>query len=476
MEPLALPLRSRAAVLERRLVLDATLLLALTSVILDLGPRAGFFPCTMPLATFSTGVTLAVALAGFTGSVATRGFNPINYMYWFYHAFVFMVPTLLQVWRQQFPWAGTYRPDEIVFSNMLVSISMASYALAYSRVPQRDRAGRELRPIWQVLAAVSVVNALAAGASVALAGSALFAPRGSVSEFERGGNEDLLLTGAKFAVFAGSLATVGLWRLHRQSGEPRRGLVLRVMLAAVAAAICLNNPIANARYVFMGVTVGFFFIFTQIHTVSAKAALGAVTVSALYLAFGAVKHLATQGWSGDLNVGDYLMRVDFDGFQQTINVVRMVDATGVGYAKNFLGAALFFVPRALWAAKPHPLGMLAADAAGYAYDNLASPYVSEGYYALGLPGVLLFSYALGALACYLDGAAERARQSGLDSWQSVLAVYLSGFVVILMRGSINGVFPGIGVGLLALLGVFIASRAMVRRNHWALPAPAREPD
>jgi len=475
MEPLALTLRSRAALLTRWLVLDVTLVLAVGSVILDLGPRAGFFSCTGPLATFSTGVTLTLAIAGFVGSVATRGFNPVNYMYWFYHAFVFMVPSLLQVWRQQFPWGGAYRPDEIVFSNMLVSVSMASYALAYSRLPAREAGGAKLGPVWPALATVSLVNALGAAASVALAGAALFAPRGSVT-IERGGNEDLLLTGAKFAVFAGSLLTVGLWRLHRGSDDRRRGLALTLMLAAVGLAVCLNNPIANARYVFMGVTVGFFFMFTRIHTVSAKAALGAMSVAALYLAFGAIKHLATEKFNSDINVGDYLLRVDFDGFQQTINVVRMVERTGVGYAKNFLGALLFFVPRALWAAKPVPLGMLAADAAGYAYDNLASPYVSEAYYALGVPGVLIFSYGLGALARHLDGAAERARLARRDSWQSVLAVYLSGFIVILMRGSINGVFPGIGVGLLALLGVFVVSRAMVRPNPWALPAPtARAP-
>ena len=475
MGSLALPPPSRAVVLKRRAVLDATLLLAAGSVILDLGPRAGFFPCTEALTTVSTGVTLMVALAGFTGAVTTRGFNPVNYMYWFYHAFVFMVPSLLQVWRQQFPWGGTYRPDEIVFANMLVSISMASYALAYSRLPNRETGGGDLGSVPQVLSTVSVMNVGAAAASVALAGAALFAPRGSLGAFERGGNEDLLLTGAKFAVFAGSLLTVGLWRLHRGSSQRRRCLVLGLMLAAVGLAICLNNPIANARYVFMGVTVGFFFIFTQIHTVPAKAALGAVAVAALYLAFGAIKHLATANLNSDINVEDYLLRVDFDGFQQTIIVVRMVDATGVGYAKNFLGALLFFVPRALWAAKPIPLGMLAADAAGYTYDNLASPYVSETYYALGVPGVLLFSYALGALACYLDGAAEGARQSRIDSWQSVSAVYLSGFIVILMRGSINGVFPGIGVGFLSLLAVFMVSRAMARPNRWALPATARDP-
>src|SRR3569623_1986762 len=122
MGSLGLPPPSRAVLQKRHAVLDATLLLAVGSAILDLGPCAGFYPG--------------------------------NYMYWFYHAFVFMVPSLLQVWRQQFPWGGTYRPDEIVFSNMLVSVSMASYTLAYSRVPKRERSVRELRPIWQVLATV----------------------------------------------------------------------------------------------------------------------------------------------------------------------------------------------------------------------------------------------------------------------------------------------------------------------------------
>src|SRR3569623_421643 len=179
MEPLALTLRSRAALLTRWSVLDVTLVLAVGSAILDLGPRAGFFSCTGPLATCSTGVTLTLAIAGFVGAVATRGCNPVNYMYWFYHAFVFMVPSLLQVWRQQFPWGGTYRPDEIEFSIMLVSVSMASYALAYIRLPIGETGGGDLGSVPQVLSTVSVMNVVAAAASVALAGAAMFAPRGS---------------------------------------------------------------------------------------------------------------------------------------------------------------------------------------------------------------------------------------------------------------------------------------------------------
>lgn len=87
-------------------------------------------------------------------------------------------------------------------------------------------------------------------------------------------------------------------------------------------------------------------------------------------------------------LANLINKPDFDVYQQIVNGLAYFETAGVSLGRQLAGAALFFVPRAMWADKAIPTGDLVGWASGYAFTNLSAPPALEGLVDFGVPGAL----------------------------------------------------------------------------------------
>ena len=109
------------------------------------------------------------------------------------------------------------------------------------------------------------------------------------------------------------------------------------------------------------------------------------------------------------------------------------------------GWFFFYVPRSFWHGKQEATGSMAAEAAGYTFTRISMPLPGELYSDGGFLAVTLGMFFWGYLVQRLDRTFR-----GFGLWHarmrpihSMLAILLTAFMPILMRGSLLSVVPGV---------------------------------
>jgi len=169
-----------------------------------------------------------------------------------------------------------------------------------------------------------------------------------------------------------------------------------------------------------------------------------------------VKHLGETGKSyNTYDLSDYIVGgVDFDSFQQLVNITRFVKDQGYSWGINFVSGISFFVPRSLWESKPVNLGILAAQYQGYFYTNLSAPIVGELYYAGDLIAVVLGALFIGLLTGRADSYLRQAKAS----YYYFVGIWISSFSFIIFRGSFGSIAPPIMLGLCSSILLLYVNR------------------
>jgi hypothetical protein len=127
-----------------------------------------------------------------------------------------------------------------------------------------------------------------------------------------------------------------------------------------------------------------------------------------------------------------------------------VNDSGISWGSNFVGAALFFVPRTLWEAKPEPTSWVIYETMDRSRvigtANLSTPLMAEGYYAFGWAGALLISilYWWG-----ISWVTLRSRKD-IDSWAFLSRGLFAGLALVFLRGTLT-------VGVSAAAGLLVAA-------------------
>ena len=247
--------------------------------------------------------------------------------------------------------------------------------------------------------------------------------------------------------------------------QPRPTQGPTLALTALAAATCLsfNYPPALPRFALFGCAIALLSIRLNLFSPRLKLALALTAPPLLFLLFPAVKMLG-HAERGVLEMAQimaqtdptlYLLRVDFDGFKQIADTLVYLETEPLRWGANYAGVLLFFVPRALWPAKPTDSGELVSSALGYPYTNVSSPLPAEALLAFGIPGVLLTSPARGAMTARIEGNAQ-ARQT---LHHLVLYSITMGFITVILRGALNGVAPQFATAFLAYAAITWRARA-----------------
>ncbi len=156
---------------------------------------------------------------------------------------------------------------------------------------------------------------------------------------------------------------------------------------------------------------------------------------------------------------------DYDAFEMVANTVQAVKVRGVAYGYNFLGAALFFVPRSIWPEKPHGTGWTVGEIVGYSSLSLilSSPLWAEFYYGGGFPLLIVGFWFYG----YLTRRAER--QEFRPPIAAVFVAYAAGLQTYLLRGDLLNAVSIIAPGAI-LLFMFVCKPV---RSRSAMRGPKR---
>lgn len=280
---------------------------------------------------------------------------------------------------------------------------------------------------------------------------------GTPTDDAGGGGEagSALLRG--FGTVPAMLALLFLTRWLVTSPEARRrpAVVLPWAGLLVVNAI-VNNPISNPRYWFLTVLFALLFTVFPRSPVMYRAAL------ALGLAVALLVFPFTDRFRYDEDgrraletdsVLEPLVVKDYDQLNMFANTVTFADdGHGHSYGEQLMGAALFFVPRGVWADKPEDTGFLVGGWMGTDSANLSSPLWAELWLDFGPLGMSLAFAGVGYLAARTDRRYVR-RTVDDPSPGNVLAVVvpvLAGYSFILLRGSLLQASGRIGIALLCL--------------------------
>ena len=152
-----------------------------------------------------------------------------------------------------------------------------------------------------------------------------------------------------------------------------------MFILAIIINFIVNNPLSSPRFHFLSMALAILVIFRKNRWEIIKCSFIFSFAILLFYSVPLVKHLGET--SGDYNkygLSEYLVKgVDFDSFQQLVNITRFVTDKGYSWGENFVAGIGFFMPRSIWQTKPTNLGILAAEHQGYFYTNLSAPLVGE---------------------------------------------------------------------------------------------------
>ncbi|AIO30896.1 putative membrane protein [Burkholderia cenocepacia] len=406
----------------------------------------------------------------FWEAIASKGARPIATVFWLYHAFFLLIPGWLQVINNFYPWARVATDADMEYALCAVTLGLWSFSTAYQlrgrRVADAIVAAKSVTAtrINALKIMLALGGSIPAMALIAIVGPASFLQeRSALGEMIYQSDElALVYNAAKFSVFGVAIALAAYVENDRKSRsvvKRKRYLPVLSMFSLFCAAVAtfVNNPLSSPRFHFLGMLLGALLVLRPLRRRSTRIILWTTAPVFLYTLFPVVKNLGeAMSQQGDFlpDIGAYLIGgVDFDGLQQLANIARMTEGLGISWGSNFLSAIFFWVPRSLWAGKATITGALAADYVGYEYSNLSAPLIGEALSGLGMLGVVVFFTALGWLAARYDArynASLTQRRLGLDR---LLVGTVAGFLFILLRGSLNAVFPQIGVSLLVVIAL-----------------------
>jgi hypothetical protein len=252
-----------------------------------------------------------------------------------------------------------------------------------------------------------------------------------------------------------SLLFLTRWLVTSRRARRRPGVVLAWAGLLVINAI-VNNPVANPRYWFLTVLFALLFTLFPRSPVMYRAALALGVVIALLIFPFSDRFRYDERGQRPVETGSLLEPLvikDYDQVNMFANTITYAgDGNGHAYGEQLAGAALFFVPRAMWEGKPEDTGFVIGAWMGTDSPNLSSPLWAELWLDFGPLGMTAAFVAVGYLAARTDRRYVR-RTVDDPSPGNVLAVVvplLAGYSFILLRGSLLQASGRIGIALLCL--------------------------
>jgi len=438
----------------------AVIMLATSTMLVSLAPfliegHVGY-SAEVQLAALSI---LIVSAAGMIRSVLQSDRGLADLFFWFYFLYIFAFPAVLQASAGAFPWPYPVNGDAAILTAFATNLFLVAYLFgSHGNAVARRPASRANAFNLLIFTLLSIgIGALA----VIVVGPTLLLS--SRDQLSMAINDKALayplFVGRGFVLVA-LLLNLGAWR----GADTDRFIGSVSVLASLALVVLLFNPLATARFQFLGALVAVLVVLIGKPTPVLKASILLGMTFALFFAFASIKGLASTG-SFDVTTLDDLkrtiFRVDYDSFQLSVAITDYVRQEGYSWGHNLASAVLFFVPRPLWPGKADPTGDVVTKYLGWDYTNVSSPLPMEFYLAFGLIGVLAGGALVGRAVNKIELLGGGAGHYGYSKY--VLAL-VAGFMTIMLRGSMVTALAQVGVAFIALwiaqlMGVMTRTRA-----------------
>ncbi|MBU3004332.1 hypothetical protein [Paraglaciecola arctica] len=401
----------------------------------------------------------------------------ISYMFEFFMLFFIALPATVQISLNKFPWFAIFQPVYLCWAFGILALSQMAYqsGIAFQEYKNQNRIdppnkfeltiGNSLfysKWAWS-LALLAVIFALAAGPSN------LF-----VARFERGEVSFSGLT-QQFLFMCRSLSLLAMViLLFLVKYTPHFGLRRQNIYATLIFLVpflCINYLPALPRFLLFGMFLALSTVFFNYFRPKNKALVAMVSIAALFIIFPTIKSLGTGEFdvtsfsqrADSSAITTYLLRVDFDAYMQIASTIQyyIQSPSPLRYGENFIGVALFFIPSALWTEKPIPTGVIVSAGLDYQYINVSSPLQAEALMGFGIIGPALIFYLLAFYISKIECQAKPYKNSTpLASSFFIYAIFM-GFIVIILRGALNGVAPQFATAFLA----FFIMQFMKKHRH-----------
>lgn len=425
------------------------------------------------------GITFALILTVSSTGLAVAGLRhsfSLQQIHWAFVYLFFYIAAVVQYDANRLSWGlSKFGSGDFFLANIVVlmwSISWAAgSAIRTSRRKHRsqdravERSGKlpGIVPAW-IMIALLMGAALLNAIKYQREGLYGFLLRGAGTTFETSGSSSLALiifTGQK--VLPLTLTLAALW-----NASIRRSFSSRAA-AALALALCLlaNFPTATPRFWAATLIIGFmahFQILVRRGTLITMLLGGVLFV---FPALGQVRRLdgsATSTALARAPVTDSLAAGDFDAYSMIVWGLDYINSAGYSLGKNFMSAALFFVPRSVWDGKSLGTGRTIADAESLTFNNVSAPLPLESYWTVGLVGVVLVGAALGRLTARFDDVGHRTEPR---SFAATFAYPFGlGLLFFMMRGDL---LSSVAYGT-ALIGSILAISSLTRASNPISPS------
>lgn len=435
---------------------------------------AAMFLESAPFASFAAGGFLFATTCAFLSANLSERRAGIDYMFLFFFNFFMAMPAFVQHRVGTYPWFITPSARLLSHGYALLSAALLSYLLALSlgiRVRQRPASRLPRFPegtprfYTQWAWGIALVSLLA----VAAAGPGSFLEARFAQSMVREG------LNAQFSFIARSISLLAMVMMLFLVRNLPQGALRRQNLAAARmyapVFLLVNYPPALPRFVLFGVIIALCCPFIDFSRPRNKLWTTACAVPVLLFVFPAIKALGTGEldlidavFSPARSVGEYLLRVDFDGFVWVLMTMRYLEQGGdLRWGMNFLGVIFFFVPRVIWPGKPVDTGAIVSSSLGFRYTNVANPLPAEALASFGMFGPPIVFAWVGYFVARVEteGVARGQRLSRL-----FLHALLMGFIVIIARGALNGVAPQFASAFLAYALMMFVVRNPIAWRAW----------
>jgi hypothetical protein len=363
---------------------------------------------------------------------------------------------------------STVVPERVLITNLVCALFIVTFTLAYALLNKRSKVEK--------LAPSDVVEAGGTGSVatrpqfdrfgiclalctcilvVAVFGKSAYA----TSDIPGITPTDMIVR--KFLLFLPSATFLIL--LHETLRSGRKLLFSRVfvlLLLGILVAVT-ENPFTEKRNGLGPVYLSLLFIFFELRlgTLNRRLNLLIASMVVVFPAITVLTHNRIQIQNGDQvrlssvvdTLKDHYFSTNYDAWANIYTTVEMVGRQGIHWGRQLLGGILFFVPSALWHAKPLATGIAIGNylIANYSmwFTNLSAPVIAEGYIDFGAVGVALYA---GGLAWLVTGM-NRFDAAG-RKWASFpMSVYGAFFLMFALRGSLMIAIAYGTAGFLAFL-------------------------
>ena len=217
------------------------------------------------------------------------------------------------------------------------------------------------------------------------------------------------------------------------------------LTALLIAALVLNFPLALPRY--LSFTIYMAWLLAAGFAVWRRRHFFTLVVLAMLLLAGPV--ISITRYAG-IDMGERLadpakmfktafLISDFDAYSSLCRVMQYTGQHGATGGRQLAGVALFFVPRALWPAKPIGSGAFLFTELGYEFKNVSCAFLGEGYINFGWAGSLIFTVVMAGIIGLYDRYYWTRASRGM-SYPRLFYLVLIGMMFFLLRGDLLSSF------------------------------------